>query len=116
MGINIKRISDAIIERNSVIPLKSGTLIDVNVLHGMLFHESEDVARKIVKYYGWELLVTFKKCEDCSLAKAKRKNMSKDSGPKSTIYGEPICFEDRLLLLTSYMVCYSMNRRMLPGR
>ena len=38
-------------------------------------------------------MVTFKKCEDCSLTKAKRKNTSRDSGPKSTIPGERICFD-----------------------
>ena len=35
MGINIKSSSGAIIERNSVSPLKSGMLIAINVLHGM---------------------------------------------------------------------------------
>ena len=34
-----------------------------------------------------------KKCEDCSHAKDKRKNMSTDSGPKSTIPGKRICFD-----------------------
>ena len=52
MGINIKSISGASIERNSVIPLKAGTLIDINVLHGMLCHVSETVVRKTAKHYG----------------------------------------------------------------
>ena len=60
MGINIKSSSGASIERNSVSPLKAGTLIDINVLHGMLGHASEAVVRKIAKYYGWKLLGTFK--------------------------------------------------------
>ena len=68
-------------------------LIDINDLHGMLGHAPEAVVRKTAKHYGWKLLGTFKKCEYCSLAKAKRKNMSKDSGPKSTIPGERVCFE-----------------------
>ena len=36
MGINIKSRSGASIETNSVSTLKAGTLIGVNVLHGML--------------------------------------------------------------------------------
>ena len=36
---------------------------------------------------------TFKECGDCSLAKAKRNNISKVSGPKKTIPGERICFD-----------------------
>ena len=90
MGINIKSSSGASIERNSVNPFKAGTLIDINVLRGMLGHASEAVVRKIAKHYGWKLLGTFKKCEDCSLAKAKFKNVSKDSGTKSTTPGDRI--------------------------
>ena len=45
---------------------------------------------------------TFKKCEDCSLAKAKHKNMSKDSGPKSNIPGELICFDISYVQQKSY--------------
>ena len=93
MSINIKSSSGACIERNSVSPLKAGTLIDIKVLHGMLGHASEAVVRKIAKHYGWKLLGTFKKCEDCSLAKAKCKNMSKDSGPRSNIPGDCIFFD-----------------------
>ena len=59
----------------------------------MLGHASEAFARKTAKHYGWKLLGNFKTCEDFSLAKAERKNMSKDSGPKSNIPGERICFD-----------------------
>ena len=93
MGINIKSSSVASIERNSVSPLKAGMFIGINVLHGMLGHASEAAVRKTSKHYGWKLLGTFKKCEDCSLAKTKRKNMSKYSGAKSTMPGESICFD-----------------------
>ena len=40
-----------------------------------------------------EVIRNIKKCKDFSLAKAKFKNTSKDSGPKSTIPGERICFD-----------------------
>ena len=40
-----------------------------------------------------EIIGNLQKCEYCSLAKAKRKNMSKESGPKSTIPCQRICFE-----------------------
>ena len=60
MGINIKSSSGASIERNSVSPIKAGTLIDMNVLHSMSGHASEDVVRKIVKHYGWKVMGTFK--------------------------------------------------------
>ena len=52
MSININIISDAIIERNSVIPLNTGKLIDINVLNGLLGNASEVVARKTAKHYG----------------------------------------------------------------
>ena len=90
MGINIKSSSGASIEINSVSTLMAGTLIGINFLHGMLGHASEAVVRKKSKFYGWKLLGTYKKYEYCSLAKAKRENMAKDSGPKSTIPGERI--------------------------
>ena len=75
MVINIKNSSGASIESNSGSPLKVGTLIDIIVLHGMLGHASEAVVRKTSKHYGYKFLRTLKKIEDCSLAKAKRKNM-----------------------------------------
>ena len=58
MGINIKSSSGASIERNSVSPLKAVTLMDINVLYGMLGHASYDFVRKTAKHYGWKLLVT----------------------------------------------------------
>ena len=91
MGIKIKSSSGASIERNIVSTLKAGTLIDIKVLHGMLGHASEAVVKKTATHYGWKLLGNFKKIEDCSLAKAECKNMSKDSGPN--IPGERICFD-----------------------
>ena len=58
MVINIKSSSGVSIEMNSVSPLKAGTLIDINVFHGMLGHASETVVRKTAKHYGWKLLIT----------------------------------------------------------
>ena len=52
MGINIKSSSGSSIENNSVSTLKAGTLIYINVLHGMLGHASEAVVRKTAKYYS----------------------------------------------------------------
>ena len=60
MGINVKSSSGNIIESNSGSPLKAGTSIDINFLHGMLGHASQDVVRKTVKYYIWKSLETFK--------------------------------------------------------
>ena len=77
MGINITSSSGATIEMNSVSPIEAGTFIDINVLHGMLGHASYDVVRKTAKHYGWKLLGTLKKCEDCSIAKAKSNKISK---------------------------------------
>ena len=93
MGINIKSSSGANIERNSVSPPKAGTLIGIDVLDGMLGRLSEAVVKKTATHYGWKLLGIFKKIEDCSLAKAECKNMSKDSGTKSNITGERIGFD-----------------------
>ena len=114
MSINIKSSSGASIERNGFSPFKEGTLIYINVLHGILGHASEYVVRKTVKYYGWKLLGTLKKCEDCSLTKAKCKNMSNYNGPKFTIPGERICFDISVYKKKSMEVlssgyCYWIN-------
>ena len=63
MGMNIKSRSGASIESNIVSPIKAETIIDIKVLHGILGHASEAVVRKKEKYYGCELLGTFKTCE-----------------------------------------------------
>jgi hypothetical protein len=45
-GTVIKPGTTASIERTQVSPLKKGSLVDINVLHGMLGHPSEASTRK----------------------------------------------------------------------
>ena len=65
--------------------LDKGKSIDVNVLHGVLGHPSEDITKKTADYYGWKLTGTFKPCSDCQTAKSKQNAVTKHSDTKSII-------------------------------
>ena len=73
-----------IVDENAHPALTKGSKVNVQKLHEMLGHASEDVVRKTAKYYGWELFGKFEKCENCAISKAKQKGVSKESTTKST--------------------------------
>ena len=54
----------------------------------MLGHVPEAKMRKTAKNMGWELVGKLEKCEDCALGKAKRKNLEKETKPRSQTKGE----------------------------
>ena len=82
-----------IVDENANAALVKGSRINIQKLHEMLGHASEDVVRKTAKYYDWELFGKFEKCENCAISKAKQKSVSKESTSKSTVPGERLCFD-----------------------
>ena len=51
-----------LVDENAHPALTKGSRINIQKLHEMLGHASEDVVRKMAKYYGWELFGKFEKC------------------------------------------------------
>ena len=66
---------------------KKGYKIAVKTLH-KIFHVGDDMLKKTAKCYDWNLHGIMKKCEDCAKAKARRKNIAKDTETKSSKPGE----------------------------
>ena len=75
-------------ESRQVCPMVSGKTYDINNLHKLLGHASEDTMKKIASYYGWKVSSSLQPCEDCNLVKAKRKPLARESGPRSTTPGQ----------------------------
>jgi hypothetical protein len=73
--------------------LDRGKSIDINVLHGVLGHPSEDITKKIAEYYCWKITGKFKPCSDCQTAKFKQNAVPKELETKSTIPGERLYIE-----------------------
>jgi hypothetical protein len=61
---------------------------NINRMHQVFNHASEDVLRKIAKEQGWNITGKFETCKDCKESNAKQKNVSKVSDSKSDIPGE----------------------------
>jgi hypothetical protein len=70
--------------------LDKGKVIDINKIHHILGHASEETTKRTAKYYRVELKGTMEKCESCALAKARQKNVSKVTEHKATKVGERI--------------------------
>jgi hypothetical protein len=68
--------------------LDRGKTIDINVLHSVLGHPSQDITKQTAQYYGWKITGTFKPCSNCQTAKSKQNSVMKESGKKSMIPGE----------------------------
>jgi hypothetical protein len=82
-----------IVQRTDVMAnlmLERGKTIDINVLHSVLGHPSQDIAKQTAQYYGWKITGTFKPCSNCQTAKSKQNSVMKESETKSTIPGERI--------------------------
>jgi hypothetical protein len=70
--------------------LDRGKTIDIDVLHSVLGHPSQDITKHTAQYYGLKITGTFKPCSNCQTVKSKQNAMMKESGTKSTIPGERI--------------------------
>ena len=99
MGVNVE-----VLKGQSEEGTKSG--VDVEVLektkdknkvkisaqdaHFCLGHANKETCVKTVKALGWEIDGEFGRCESCLKAKAKQKEVKKESGEMSTKTGERI--------------------------
>jgi hypothetical protein len=72
----------------------SGTRMNIMKAHDLLGHCSEDMTRSAAKLMGWVLSGPWKPCESCATAKAKQKNVPKDSEHEKATKGENRIFLD----------------------
>ena len=73
--------------------------------HRLLGHASLDTTKATAKRLKLKLIGSFKHCEDCILAKIKRKNLNKVSSTKSKLPGE------RILIDVSYIKRESLGKK-----
>jgi hypothetical protein len=62
--------------------------MDINRMHRVFNHASEDVLRATAKERGWKITGTFETCRECKEANAQQKGVSKTTATKSDIPGE----------------------------
>jgi hypothetical protein len=67
--------------------LDSGKSVDVNKFHEMIGHFGLDCLKKTAQVHGLKLKSDFKICEDCAVAKARKKNLNKDWKGGSQVSG-----------------------------
>jgi Reverse transcriptase (RNA-dependent DNA polymerase)/gag-polypeptide of LTR copia-type len=68
--------------------LEQGLVININKLHLLLGHACESTIRATAKHYGLTLKGSYAVCTDCALAKARQKNVNKETSVVSTKPGE----------------------------
>ena len=66
----------------------SGTKLNVLKAHDLLGHCSEEMTWAATKLMGWVLTSSWKLCESCAAAKAKQKNVPKESEHTKAVKGE----------------------------
>jgi hypothetical protein len=67
---------------------KDKVKIDVNKLHEILGHPSEETTKRTAKGMGIELTGEFKRCENCALSNIRKRKVTKESENKATNKGE----------------------------
>jgi hypothetical protein len=70
--------------------LDRGKTLQIDHLHNILGHPSEDTTRKTAEFYRWNVNGKFTPCEDCGIAKAWQKNVNKETETRSIIRGERV--------------------------
>ena len=64
----------------SLVSMAVGTKMSIDTVHSLLGHLHEDASRNVAKYLGWKISHgSMKPCEHCAKAKAKQKNVVKES-------------------------------------
>lgn len=69
-------------------PAESGKAWDINRMHRVFNHASEEVLRATAKDNGWQVTGTFETCRDCHESNAKQKGVAKSTETKSDKPGE----------------------------
>ena len=68
-----------------------GYNIAVQTLHDIL-HIGDESLKQTAKYYNWRIHGMMSKCKSCALAKARHKNLQKESASKSLEPGTMVIF------------------------
>ena len=64
------------------VAIKARTM-DITVAHCIFGHPSEAMTKSTAKQYGWKLTGNFNKCDKCTLAKIRQRNLNKEATPSS---------------------------------
>ena len=75
---------------------------EINRMHKVYNHASEDVLRATANSYGWKIIGKFEACKDCQTSNIQQKGVSKSTETKSTIPGERIFFDISSIKTPSY--------------
>ena len=57
--------------------------MDINIAHYIFGHPSEATTILTAKTYGWTLTGKLEKCDKCTLAKIRQRNLNKEASPSS---------------------------------
>ena len=71
-----------------------GTKLNIMKAHDLLGHCSEEMTRSAAKSMGWILTSSWKPCESCTVAKARQKNVPKETQHTKADVGENQIFLD----------------------
>ena len=64
------------------VTIKERTM-DINIAHCIFGHPSEATTKSTAKNYGWTLTGNLEKCDECTLAKIRQRNLNKETTPSS---------------------------------
>jgi len=73
--------------------LDQGRKINFDILHDMLGHPSNEKIMRTAKLMGWTTTKSKHRCENCAVAKSKRKNLPKTNEKTSETVAERICID-----------------------
>jgi hypothetical protein len=74
--------------------MDQGTKMNIMKAHDLLGHCSEDMTWSTAKSMGWVLSGGWRPCKSCAMAKAKQKNVPKESEHQAASKGENRIFLD----------------------
>ena len=82
------------VENDTAMPATGGSTVwNINRMHQVFNHASEEVLRATAKEYNWTLTGKYRPCLSCQVANAKQKNVPKETTNISTIPGERLCLD-----------------------
>ena len=76
--------------------------LNINRVHDALTHAGHSFIMATCKMMNWSTVGKLSKCEDCVIAKAKKKNLNKMSLHKAEVPGDRICFDLSYILHRSF--------------
>ena len=82
--------------------IEEGLSIDINKLHTLLGHPSEETLRLTAKNYAVKVHGKFNPCFACALAKSKQKRIKKESETKSKTRGERLYIDTSSIKTISF--------------